>query len=489
MIGRKREMEKLIDAYNSDDAEFVGVYGRRRVGKTYLVGQTFAGKFVFQHSGLSPLDEERESDEIDTHEESAMEKQLRHFHTSLLREGEKERKPPKSWEEAFYRLDRLIAKKKALKGKKKVVFIDELPWMDTPRSGFMSALEGFWNTWGCFQDDLLLIVAGSATSWMTNKLINNHGGLYGRLTREIRLSPLSLGECKEFFASKGISISDYDTAQAYMIFGGIPFYLQDMKRGQSLPQYIDECFFAKNARFRREYTRLFGSVFSNPDTMKAIVRALSQKRMGMTREEIEKTTGIKAGGTLTKQLDSLVDSDFVIEYYPFGMGKRESYYRLSDPFCWFFLRFVDGQESLSTDFWKENLENQSVVTWRGLAFENLCFLHVKQIKTALGVASIRSEESSYIAMDPNGKPLGQIDLIISRADNIVDICEAKFYSDSVLVDSAMERKAVRNAILVQKLIPKKAITHKVLLTTFGVSEGEYMWTFDNVITLEDLMRI
>ena len=489
MIGRKQEIEKLIDAYNSNDAEFVGVYGRRRVGKTYLIGQTFAGKFVFHHSGVSPLEEENENGEINIPEEKAMEKQLRHFHTSLLREGEKGTKPPKNWEEAFYRLDRLIAKKEARKGKKKVVFIDELPWMDTPRSGFMSALEGFWNTWGCFQNDLLFIVAGSATSWMTDKLINNHGGLYGRLTREIRLSPLCLGECKEFFTSKGISISDYDVTQAYMIFGGIPFYLQDMRRGQSLPQYIDECFFAKNARFRREYTRLFRSVFRNPDTMMTIVRALSSKRMGMTREEIEKNTGIKAGGTMTKLLDSLVDSDFVVEYYPFGMGKKESYYRLNDPFCWFYLRFVDSQESLSTDFWKENLESQSIVTWRGLAFENVCLLHVKQIKTALGVSGIRSEESSYIAMGSDGKPSGQIDLIISRADNIVDICEAKFYSDSVLVDNAMERKAVRNAILIQKLIPKKAVTHKVLLTTFGVNEGEYMWTFDHVVTLKDLMKI
>ena len=487
MIGRKREIEILNSAYMSPDAEFVGVYGRRRVGKTYLISQTFAGKFVFRHSGLSPLEEDEESDG-DGCDESAMVRQLRHFHSSLLREGEKSTEPPKSWEEAFFRLDRLIAKKKALSGKKKVVFIDELPWMDTPKSGFLSALEGFWNSWGCFQDNLLLIVCGSATSWMTNKIINNHGGLYGRLTHEIHLMPLNLGESGEFFREKGIAMSDYDVAQTYMVFGGIPFYLKGMARGQSLPQYIDECFFADNARFKREFDRLFGSVFKNPETMKSIVRALASKRVGMTRCELEKAIGIKVGGTLTKHLDSLVDSDFVVEYHPFGMGKKESHYRLSDPFCWFFLRFVDGRESLSADFWKESLESQSVVSWRGLAFENLCFLHIRQIKQALGISGIRSEESSYLALGCDGKPEGQIDLIISRSDNVVNICEAKFYSDDVLIDKNMERKAARNAIFVQERLPKKATTHKVLLTTFGVAEGEYMWTFDNVVTLQDLMK-
>lgn len=487
MVGRKREIEMLKAAYMSEDAEFVGVYGRRRVGKTYLISQTFAGKFIFQHSGLSPYEEE--SPEKENPKEGEMARQLRHFHSSLLREGENATEPPKSWEEAFFRLDRLISTKKPLNGNKKVVFIDELPWMDTPKSGFLSALEGFWNSWGCFQSDLLLIVCGSATSWMTNKLINNHGGLYGRLTREIRLSPLKLGECKEFFQKKGIAISDYDIAQAYMIFGGIPFYLNAMSRGQSLPQYVDECFFASNGRFKREFDRLFGSVFANPEAMKSLVRALASQRMGMTRSDLEKAIGAKQGGTLTKQLNSLVDSDFAVEYYPFGRGKKESFYRLSDPFCWFYLRFVEGRLSLSPNFWKESLENQAVVSWRGLAFEDLCFLHIEQIKQALGISGVRSEESSYISLGLDGKPNGQIDLIISRADNVVDVCEAKFYSDDVLIDGGMERRAVRNAISVQSHLPKKSITHKVLLATFGVAEGEYMWTFDNVVTLQDLLKV
>jgi len=486
MIGRIAEIKKLETAYRSNRAEFVGVYGRRRVGKTYLVNETFADRFVFRHNGLSPIEEEQNEGTSIRSDESSMKKQLAHFHTSLLREGESGTLPPKTWEEAFFRMERIIDGKKVRKGKK-VVFIDELPWMDTPKSGFITALEGFWNGWGCRQKDLLFIVAGSSTSWMTNKLINNHGGLYGRLTREIRLSPLTLGECKALFHENGVVLSDYDIAQAYMVFGGIPFYLNPMEAGQSLAQYVDDCFFGEKAALRREFDRLFGSVFNNPETMKKIVRALSERRMGLTRKEIEESTKIAGGGAMTDYLRALADSDFIVEYYPFGMGHREPYYRLSDPFCWFYLRFVDGQESLNADFWMNNLDNPRIVSWRGLAFENLCFLHVPQIKRALGISGVRSEESAYTKRGGDESEGAQIDLLIVRADNVADLCEAKFVSDEYRLDSQEERKLTRREIAVSELLPKKCVVHKVLITTFGIAKHEYMWSYQNVVTLKDLM--
>ena len=384
-------------------------------------------------------------------------------------------------------MKKLIAKKPS-NGRKKVVFLDELPWMDTPKSGFLTALEGFWNSWGCFQDDLLLIVCGSATSWMTDKLINNHGGLYGRLTGEIRLSPLCLGDCKELLASRKVRLSDYDVAQAYMVFGGIPFYLKGLRPGQSLAQYIDQCFFAKTASLKREFDRLFSSVFTNPETMKSIIRAISSVRSGLTRRQIVEKTGIKKGGRLAEYLRNLADSDFIVEYYPFGKGRAEAYYRLRDPFCWFFLKFVDGGSSFPSDFWLNNVDNQRIISWRGLAFENLCMNHVGQIKKALSIYGVSSEESAYIAAGDEGIEGGQIDLVILRKDGVCNLCEAKFYSDKVRIDKAMERKAVHNESLLSERLPKKTAIHKVLITTFGVEEGEYMWTFDNVITLEDLTK-
>lgn len=489
MVGRKQEIERLEWAYQSPDPEFIGIYGRRRVGKTYLVAKTFAGRFTFQHAGLAPkgTDEEQSTEEGIREEGSLLKRQLTHFHTSLLSQGESGTEEPKSWEEAFLRMRRLIDSKPS-NGEKKVVFLDELPWMDTPRSEFLTALEGFWNSWGCFQDNLLLIVCGSATSWMTDKLINNHGGLYGRLTGEIRLSPLCLGECKELLASQKVRLSDYDVAQAYMVFGGIPFYLKGLRPGQSLAQYIDQCFFAKNASLRREFDRLFSSVFVNPGTMQTIIRAISSVRSGLTRKQIEEKTGIKKGGRLTEYLRNLADSDFIVEYYPFGKGRKETYYRLVDPFCWFFLKFVDDGRSFPSDFWLNIIDNQQVVTWRGLAFENLCMNHVGQIKKALGVYGVSSEESAYITIGRDGDAGGQIDLVILRKDDICNLCEAKFYSDKVRIDKAMERKAVHNENLLYERLSKKMAVHKVLLTTFGVEEGEYMWTFTNVVTLEDLMK-
>jgi AAA+ ATPase superfamily predicted ATPase len=486
MVGREEEIKKLEAAYRSNRAEFIGVYGRRRVGKTFLVNETFADRFVFRHAGLSPVEEEQKEELSDRVDERSMKRQLAHFHTSLLREGESGTLPPKNWEEAFFRMERLIDGKK-IKGGKKVVFIDELPWMDTAKSGFITALEGFWNNWGCRQSDLLFIVAGSSTSWMTNKLINNHGGLYGRLTREIRLSPLTLGECKSLFRENGVVLSDYDVAQAYMVFGGIPFYLNPMEPGQSLAQYVDSCFFGERATLRREFDRLFASVFNNPETMKTIVRALAERRIGFTRKEIEEATKIACGGTMSDYLRALEDSDFIVEYHPFGSSRRESYYRLSDPFCWFYLQFVDGKESLRADFWLENLDNPRIVSWRGLAFENLCFLHIPQIKRALGISGVRSEESAYTKRGDNGSEGAQIDLLIVRADNVADLCEAKFVSDDYRLDAKEERKLKRREIAVSELLPKKYVVHKVLLTTFGIAEHEYMWSYQNVVTLKDLM--
>ena len=492
MIGREEEIAKLEHAYQSKYAEFVGVYGRRRVGKTFLITNVFKDRFIFQHAGLSPLEDEDEKegepapDEAKKHE-SSMKRQLTHFHESLVRYGETDGQAPRSWGEAFLRLDFLIERKAGKTKQKVVVFLDEIPWMDTPKSGFMSALEGFWNSWACSRNNLLFIVSGSSTSWMTNKLINNHGGLYGRLTREIRLSPLTLGECRDLFRENNVVISDYDVAQAYMIFGGIPFYLKGMRAGQSLAQYVDQCFFSPKATLKREFKRLFGSVFANPDAMMAIVRALSQKRIGLTRKEIESATGLQKGGRLGEYLQSLCDSDFVVEYRPFGVCGKEFHYRLSDPFCWFYLRFVDGQESLNADFWMKNLDNPRVVSWRGLAFENLCFLHVPQIKRALGISGVRSEESAYTKRGGDESEGAQIDLLIVRADHVADLCEAKFVSDEYRLDSQEERKLTRREIAVSELLPKKCVVHKVLITTFGIAKHEYMWSYQNVVTLKDLM--
>ena len=370
LIGRKKEIEELSELYNSNKAEFVAIYGRRRIGKTFLVDEALKGKITFRHAGLSPVDE--------ANEKNSLKNQLRHFYLSLQLQGMKRSKCPTTWMEAFFMLSHFLESKD--NGTRQVIFLDELPWMDTPRSGFITAFEGFWNTWACHRDNIMLVCCGSANSWMLNNLVNNHGGLYGRTTYEIKLSPFTLNECEQFYQAQDIKLSRYDIAQSYMILGGIPYYLGYMKKGLSLAQNIDLLFFDGNAKLSQEYNRLFASVFSNPEEMKRIVNFLGTKHIGFTRKEIMEALHVGTGGGLSKMLNALIASDFIDSYVPFGNGKRDERYRLTDPFCLFYQKFVKGQKALADDFWSQNIDSAPINIWRGIAFEEICLLHIPQIK-------------------------------------------------------------------------------------------------------------
>ena len=387
MIGRKKEQEEFNNIYNSNRAQLVAVYGRRRVGKTYLVDETFKGKIAFRHAGLSPIEVEKGTST------SPLKAQLKHFYNSLLLHGMKKDECPDNWLDAFLMLEMLLESKNT--SEKQVVFLDELPWMDTHKSGFITAFEGFWNTWGCHRDNLIVIVCGSATSWITDNLINNHGGLYNRLTYEMKLSPFSLGECEQYFAESGIKMSRYDIVQAYMITGGIPYYLSYFKKGKSLSQNVDELFFAKTAKLKNEFERLFLSIFNRPELMMVIVKCLSTRNAGYTRSEIASKIGCSTGGTFSQALNALIESDFIVKYVPFGYSKRKEHYKLVDPFCMFFIKFVENKTKLNGVFWQQNQVSQSVVSWRGFAFEGVCFNHINQIKSALGISGVSATYSAW----------------------------------------------------------------------------------------------
>lgn len=476
MVGRKKEIQELNDLYSSGNAEFVAIYGRRRVGKTYLVDQTFEGRITFRHTGLSPIENRKTDDGL-------LSSQLRSFHESMLRQGLEADHCPKDWIEAFFMLS--MALQKIDDGSRQLIFLDELPWMDTPRSFFITALENFWNGWACHRPNFMLIVCGSANSWIMNKLVNNHGGLYGRLTYQIKLSPFTLGECEEYFKSRNIDLTRYDIVQSYMILGGIPYYMGYMKRQLSLAQNIDNMFFIKGAQLRDEYNRLFSSVFDNPDRVKEVVAFLSRRNAGYTRDEIAAYLEISNGGTLSVILSALVASDFVIKYVPFGLSKRKVHYKLVDQFCLFYLKFVEGQDSLSEGFWLQNLSSQNIVTWRGLAFENVCFNHISQIKNALGISGVKTTQSAWSKREDDEEG-AQIDLLISRADNIVNLCEIKFYNDLFTVDGDYYRVMMRRQSLLEPYLKRGMGIHNTLITTFGLFRNKYSGVFTNVVTLDEL---
>lgn len=476
MVGRKKEADVLEGLYNSETSQFVAICGRRRVGKTYLVNELFHDRMTFRHAGISPIESGGEK------ARSPLKQQLKNFYNSLIVCGAKPKKCPKDWMEAFLMLELYL--QGIDNGSRQLVFIDELPWLDTPKSGFIAAFEAFWNNWGCARKNLMLIVCGSATSWMSDKLINNHGGLYDRITYEIKLEPFTLKECEEYFQEKNIKFSRYDIVSAYMACGGIPYYLGYFYGGNSLAQNIDRLFFEKNAPLHNEFDRLFNSVFANSGFMKSLVRAIGKKGIGLTRDEIISELSINTNGVLTDALRALIASDFVAKYTPFG--SKKDHYKLIDPFCNFYLRFVENSSRCENDFWLSNIVSQKVVTWRGIAFENVCFNHVEQIKEKLGIRGVGAEASSWCYDD--GAEKGQIDLIIKRNDNVIDVCECKFYSEDFAATEKDFKKANSRCLEIYKYVPKKFSFQSVLITTYGLARNEYSSAYQSVVTLDDLFR-
>ena len=476
MIGRKQEVDELRRLYERNRAELVAVYGRRRVGKTFLVDEAFSGKFTFRHAGLSPVDVEANG---------LLRAQLDHFYNSLILFGMDECKKPDSWLDAFLLLEKHL--QKIDDGTRQLVFLDELPWLDTARSGFITAFEGFWNNWGCHRKNLMVVVCGSANSWILDKLINNHGGLYNRVTYEIKLSPFTLKECEELYNDNGIKFSRYDIAQSYMIFGGIPYYMGYMDGRLSLAQNVDKLFFAKGSKLQNEYDRLFDSVFVNPDAVKSIVEFLATKNAGYTRKEIIEKQGASNGGRLSRNLNALIASDFVIKYVPFGFSKKEEHYKLIDPFCLFYLRFVKDWNQENDKYWQQNVVSQPVSIWRGFAFENVCFNHIEQIKRALGITGVISSASAWSKRDDD-KEGTQIDLLISRKDNVINMCEIKYYGGEFTVKKDYYRKLLRRQEMLMEEVSPKVSIRSTLITTYGLEHNEYSGIFTNVVLLDDLFE-
>ncbi len=475
VIGRKSEIEEIERHYRSDRSEFIAVCGRRRVGKTFLINQALKGRITFQHTGVSPVDQEKGK--------SRMKVQLESFYFSLLSHGLEGFAMPKSWMEAFYQLEQLLLKLDD--GSRQVVFIDELPWMDTPRSGFLPAFENFWNGWCSRRDNMMLIVCGSATSWILSNLSRSRGGLYGRLTDEIKLSPFTLKECEEYFAHAQIELSRYDIVQAHMVFGGIPYYLSYFEKGLSFERNTDKLLFGKNPRLKDEFNRLFNAVFGNSEDCKKIIRLLATRHGGFTREEIANATGLPFGGGLTDTLKALAESDFIIRYMPYGVqGKGESY-KLADNFCLFWVKYVEPNLS-DVSFMTDNITSDIMNSWRGMAFEQVCWQHITQIKRALEIGGVKSSVSAWKVKGDDSQDGAQIDLLIIRKDNVVNLCEMKFAGSVYSIDKDEEAK-IRNRIeVLKKTLLKKQTVHLTLVTTYGLAYGKHSGIVQKQVVMDEL---
>ena len=470
MIGRISEQNDLNRLYDSKESEFVAIYGRRRVGKTYLVREVFEGRFAFVHTGKS---------------EGGMRAKLSHFRKSLEEWGAGRVPALKTWDDAFDALKKIPT---AANGEKKVMFIDEMPWMDTPRSGFLSALESFWNEWASARKDILLIVCGSAAAWMTKNLFRNRGGLHNRVTARICLAPFTLGECARYAEERGLVMGRGELAECYMILGGIPYYWRNLQPELSLAQNIDRLFFRENAPLKGEFGEVFRSLFRNATSHEKVIAALARKKAGMTRGEIVAAAGRGLAGTLTDILETLAVSGFVRRYRMPGKKKRESIYQLIDNFTLFHFRFLDGAAS-DENFWQATALSPSRAIWRGLAFERLCLQHVRQIRAALGISGIHVETYAWHHAPDDVWPEGaQIDLLLDRSDGVVNVCEMKFCSDIYVIDAATEAALMRKLAAFAGVTRTRKAVHLTLVTTFGLQRNAHSGRVQSEVTLEDLFK-
>jgi len=384
----------------------------------------------------------------------------------------------KDWFDAFQQLQNCLEALDTVD--KKIVFFDEMPWIDSHNSRFVKALEYFWNSWAMLRNDIMLISSGSATSWMNDKLIDNKGGLHNRITCQLFLEPFTLRETEEFLAINNFVWDRYMILQTYMILGGVPFYLTLLNNQMSLAQNIDELCFSKNGLLKHEFDELYSALFCNADKYISIVKALGLRREGLTRNEIIKKTKIQ-GSTLTRMLSNLEKCDFVINYTQYGKSIKDAVYRLSDFYTLFYLRFI-LPNSKEKKFWTKNINNPSINSWQGLSFELVCLTHLDQIKKALGLEIISTESTTSQTEDY------QIDLVIDRADRIINLCEIKFSVDKFVITSEYADKLRERMALFRTKMKRKKTLVNTLITTYGVLKNMNYSVCNSEVTMDNLFE-
>lgn len=469
LIGRGKEKAILQNALKLKTSSFVAVYGRRRVGKTFLIRQSFSNSFSFQCTGIF---------------QGKLKEQLENFSSSLSLAGLSGNRKPENWVEAFHLLKETLL---ANPSKKKVIFLDELSWLDVKGSGFVGALEAFWNGWASGRSDIVLVVCASATSWMIDQIIHGKGGLYHRLTDTIHLLPFTLRECEEFAKAASLPLDRYAIAEAYMVLGGIPYYWSLLKPELSFSQNIDYLFGGEHPRLEDEFIYLYSSIFSKPESYIALVTALGKKKSGLERDELLKAAKQADNGTSSKRLRELEDSGFIRRYVGYHKKERSSLYQLIDNFTFFYFEFLQKRPN-DPHFFTHSLESPEQRAWAGFAFERLCLEHLPQIKRALGISDVLTEAYSWSCKADLDKGIfgSQIDLLIERKDRVINLCEMKFSINEFVIDKDYDEKLRQKISDFVRLSHTRYSLRPTLVTTYGLKENAYAGRIASLVTLKDL---
>lgn len=447
----------------------VAIVGRRRVGKTFLVEQVYGERIVFELTGS---------------QRASLKQQLGNFRSQLTHAAGAEFRfePPSDWHSAFQMLRQFLQSR--LGDEKLVLFFDELPWLAHSKSGFLEAFGYFWNSWASRQN-LVVVLCGSAASWMLQKVVKDTGGLHNRITKRIHLEPFTLAETEQFLASRGLNWDRYSILQFYMVTGGNPHYLKEAKPGKSPAQVIDQSCFSAGGLLRDEFSNLYPALFKNATLHIEVVRILFQKKSGMTRQEILEKIRVSSGGSITTALDELEQSGFINAYYPYGKKIRDKVWRLTDEYSLFYLQFIEDKLLQREHNWLNLMDSQSYKIWSGFAFENICLRHLPQLKKALGISGVYTEASAFYKKGNDTDEGAQIDLVLERKDRVINLFEMKFYNDALhFGPENMAKLRTKQGVFVRATQTKKYVSW-VLVTTFGLKNPGML---DNVLTLDDLFE-
>lgn len=480
IVGRREELVILDKVYRSNEAELLAIYGRRRVGKTHLVSNFFKEKGVYF--------------ELTGTKNAKMHEQIVNFSNEFSSVFFKNEKTvfSKNWTEAFGQLKAEI--EKAGKDKKVILFFDELPWLASQRSGFLPALENFWNRFASRDKRIIVIVCGSAASWMIKNVIFGKGGLHNRVTKRIRLLPFTLSETEEFLRARNVELDKKQIAELYMVTGGVPQYLKNAERGMSAAQIINDMCFNKDGALFDEFKRLYSSLFDNYENHVNIIKALAKALSGLTKNELLKRAGLMSGGASSNVIKELEEAGFIAYVPAFNKKKISGRYILIDQYSLFYLTWIEKANVMNFeggigDYWMKMRSSRNWETWAGYAFENICFKHLMKIKAALGLAGINTAISgwSYIPPKSSDDSGAQIDMMIDRADNCINLCEIKYCSAEFTIDKEYA-KALKNK---KDVFKERTKTRKTLfttmITTYGVKENEhYLSVVDNQLTIDAL---
>ena len=469
IIGREEEIKKLDRVMSESEAQLVIVSGRRRVGKTFLINEYFHNSFAFKFTGS---------------ESQKNPEQLRNFSMELNLVSPNKYKVPKDWTEAFFNLREYLSEQES--EEKQVVFFDEMPWMDKKQSGFLPAFEWFWNSWGASKKNLVFIVCGSVTSWIVENFDENKGGLFNRQTARLFIEPFDLRHTEMYLNSRGIYWSRYDIVQVYMIMGGIPFYLRLLDPELTLNENIDNMFFRKRAELFNEFNHLYNTLFSNSEAYIKIVSVLSEKRSGLIRDEIVSKTGLPANGALSKMLSDLEKSGFIRINREYGNKKRNARYQLSDYYSLFYFKFIRGSYGKDEHFFSNMNDNSARRAWAGLTFEQVCKDHMRQIKNSLGIAGVISTESTFYKIGSDEKKGAQVDLVIERGDNVVNLCEIKFSTHEYEIDKEYDMSLKRKVDVFRESTRCNKTIIVTMITTYGIKKNKYCNYVGREICMDEL---